>query len=158
MKRFGPLALALIFVLSLALLGFRHQTPRQLDGKSLKDTLVQLGYEVKDLNSEEGKEKYEVVFTTSDFNIPVAFEVSPSGTYVWMTINLGSAPAESSPRCLALLKRNWSIQPSQFYITEKGALMMGLATENRDITNALLKQKADTIVKYVGQTKDVWQG
>jgi hypothetical protein len=157
MKRFGLLVLAVAIVVA-ALAGFTKQSGDQLTAPQLREILVQLGYEVTDLEKEQGKEKYSVNFSGSDLNIPMGFEVSPSGTYIWLTVNLGVAPDGASPKNLALLKENATVQPTQFYVTKKGRLMMGLALENRGLTNARLRDRADTLVKYVGQTKDTWQG
>src|SRR5690348_7235783 len=93
MRKYGVLALLLVIV-SMAALGFRDQTG-QVDRKQLRTILVQLGYEVNDINKEEGKEKYSVSFSQDGLNIPIGLEISPSNSYIWMTVNLGDAPTET---------------------------------------------------------------
>ncbi|MCC7230859.1 MAG: hypothetical protein IT203_10730 [Fimbriimonadaceae bacterium] len=154
MRKYSIIGL-LALVSSLFLLGFMQSA--SIDRKQLREMLVQLGYEVSDLSSEAGKEKYSVKFTTADLNIPVGYEISPSGSYIWMTVNLGEAPKEPSAKCLELLKQNGKVQPTFFYITEAGRLMGALAVENRGVTNAILRQRSEFLIGNIGKTKDVWQ-
>lgn len=140
----------------MTLFGFGTFQSSQLDAKQLKEMLQQLGHEVKDLNTEVGKEKFEVKFTTSDLNIPMGFEISPSKSYVWLTVYLGEQPPEGSPKNVALLKQNGIVQPCFFYITSKGALMMALPLDNRGITNAYLKDRSERLAENVGKTKSDW--
>ena len=140
-----------------ALYGFSSLQAEKIDRKQLREMLVQLGYEVTDIVKEEGKEKYSVKFTKDGLDIPVGFEISPSNSYIWLTVNLGEAPAEASPKCLALLKQNSKVQPTFFYVTDSGRLMAALPVENRNVTNAILRLRADSVSDNVGKTKDVWQ-
>ncbi len=119
--------------------------------------LVQLGYEVTDIVKEEGKEKYSVVFTKNDLNIPVGFEISPSNTYIWLTVNLGTAPTEGNAKCLNLLKQNAKVQPTFFYVTDSGRLMAALPIENRLVTNEVMRLRAESVSDNVGKTKEFWQ-
>lgn len=146
-----------LMAISLALVGFMGQSAEPITRKQLREKLVELGYEVEDLVKDEGKEKYSVVFVKNDLNIPVGFEISPSGNYVWLTVNLGEGPTTGNSKTLDLLKQNAKIQPTFFYITEKGLLMAALAVENRGITNAVLKTRAETISTNVGGSKAIWQ-
>ena len=90
------------------------------------EMLVELGYEVTDIVKDEGKEKYSVKFSKNDLNIPVGFEISPSNSYILLTVNLGDAPKEATTKCLNLLKQNSKIQPTFFYVTDSGRLMAAL--------------------------------
>jgi hypothetical protein len=119
--------------------------------------LVQLGYTVKDLATEPGKEKYEVVHIKDGYNVPVGYELSASTNYIWLTVFLGPAKTEVNASQMELLKQNFSIQPCQFYITAKGNLMMGLAPENRGITNAILRRHTEKIVADVAGKVSYWQ-
>lgn len=155
-KREFFLGFVFAFVVA-ALYGFSSFQTEKIDRKQLRDMLVQLGYEVTDIVKDEGKEKYSVKFTKDGLDIPVGFEISPSNSYIWLTVNLGEAPTESAPKCFALLKQNSKIQPTFFYITDSGRLMCALAIENRGVTNAILRQRADSVSDNVGKTKDTWQ-
>lgn len=154
MRKYGIIGL-LALLSSLFLLGFNQS--ETIDRKQLRDMLVQLGYEVTDIVKDAGKEKYSVKFTKYGLDIPVGYEISPSGSYVWLTVNLGEAPAESAAKNLALLKQNSKIQPTFFYVTDSGRLMAALPVENRGVTNAVLRLRSDSVSENVGKTKEVWQ-
>lgn len=148
----------LVVVLSVFVLtGFMTSQSDQITRPKLKEMLVELGYEVSDVVKDAGKEKYAVTFVKSELNIPLGFEISPSNSYVWLTVNLGEAPKTASEKCLTLLKQNGKVQPTFFYITESGRLMAALAVENRGLTNAILRTRAETITDNVGKTKEFWQ-
>lgn len=154
MRKYSIIGL-LVLVSSLFLLGFVQSST--IDRKQLREMLVQLGYEVTDISTEAGKEKFSVKFTTTDLNVPVGYEISPSGSYIWLTVNLGDAPKEPSAKTLELLKQNSKIQPTFFYITDSGRLMAALPVENRGVTNAVLRLRSESLTGNVGKTKDVWQ-
>lgn len=128
-----------------------------LSRTQLREKLVEMGYEVIDLEKAEGKQKYQVNMSANGLNVPIGYEISPSNNFIWLTVNLGNPPEDGSATSKTLLKQNAIIQPAFFYITEKGRLMMGLAVENRGITNAILKRHSDFISKRVGETKSYWQ-
>ncbi len=132
------------------------QDSEQIDAPRLKEMVTNLGFEVKSLNEEVGKEKYEFTVKTSDFDVPIAAEISGSKNYVWLTVYLGDSPKPDSPKCHSLLSRNFKVQPSQFYITEKGALMIGFAMENRGINPAVLKRTYTKLSDDVVKTADIW--
>lgn len=154
MRKYGIIGL-LALLSSLFLLGFNQS--ETIDRKQLRDMLVQLGYEVSDIVKDAGKEKYSVKFTKYGLDIPVGYEISPSGSYIWLTVNLGEAPAESAAKNLALLKQNSKIQPTFFYVTDSGRLMAALPVENRGVTNAVLRLRSDSVSDNVGKTKEIWQ-
>lgn len=129
----------------------------QITRTELRQKLVELGYEVKDLEKTEGKQKYEVKMVYDGMNVPLGFEISPSGNFIWLTAFLGDPPSTGSTTNSDLLRQNAIIQPCQFYVTEKGRLMMGFAVENRGVTNAVLKKHADFITKRVVETRTYWQ-
>lgn len=156
MSRKAVVFLSLV-VASLALYGFARYQDKQIDRKQLREMLVQLGYEIQDIVKDAGKEKYSSKFTRDGLDIPIGYEISPSNTYIWLTVNLGTAPTEGSAKTLALLKQNSKIQPTFFYITDSGRLMAALPVENRGITNVVLRQRSESIADNVGKTKDAWQ-
>jgi hypothetical protein len=143
-----------VFVFS----GFGYiQNCEPIDRKQMREMLTELGYEVKNLVTDPGKEKYSVTLLGSGLDIPVAAEMSGNSKYIWLTVNLGNAKAANDTIHSALLKQNSKIQPNQFYITQKGLLMMGLPIENRGVTNAYLREKLESIATRVGETKSLWQ-
>ncbi len=125
--------------------------------KQLKDKLEQMGFTVKMLTEKAGEEKYEVNHPSTDFNVPVAYEISASTNYIWLTAFLGNAEPVIESKSVEMLKENSKIQPCFFYITAKGNLMMGLAIENRGVTNTILRKNIDKIVSEVSKTAAIWQ-
>jgi hypothetical protein len=128
-----------------------------LDAGKLKNMLTGMGYTVKELNTTAGKEKYEVMIKATGFNVPVAYEISSSGNFVWLTASLGKPKDETSIANATLLKQNGKIQLCQFYITEKGKLMIGLAVENRGLTPVIMRRHTDKIASDVSSTSTYWQ-
>lgn len=126
-----------------------------LNSAGLKSMLEGLGNEVKTLNADAGKEKYEATFTSGTFNVPVAFEISPSTNYIWLTVSLGADTATKDHQ--ELLKQNAALQPSFFYITSKGNLMMGQHIDNRRVTPVIMKRTIDKLVADVAKSATVWQ-
>ena len=137
-----------------AIMGF--QASDQISRQQLKDMLVQLGYDVKDLDATAGKEKYSFTVERSGLNIPVAAEISANGNYIWLTVFCKEG-APSGDKALNLLKRNAEIQPTQFYVSKSGKIMAGLTIENREVNNAILRQRTEKIAEDVAKTKEDWQ-
>lgn len=130
------------------------QATEKLDAAQLRAMVQGLGYEVTDINKEPGKEKFSVKMSTNGLDIPVGFEISPSGNYIWETVNLGDS--NSSVRFEELLKQNGVIQPSFFYITSSGRLMVAQAIDNRSVNASVLKRCLDKVAADVGKTKEIW--
>ncbi len=154
MQKFRSLALTALAGATMVPLVFAQDDG--LTAPRLKDMISNLGFEVKPLNEEVGKEKYEFTVKTSDFDVPIAAEISGSKNYIWLTVYLGDAPKADSPKCHALLSRNFKVQPSQFYITERGALMVGFAMENRGITPVVFKRTYTKLSEDVVKSADIW--
>jgi len=155
-KMFIGISMATIFICIVT--SFSHaQSCDPLTYTQLKEKLIQMGNEVKISDTTGGKEKYEVKYTTPTLNVPVTYELSTSKNFVWLTVFLGKPKEETSETNAELLKQNAAIQPCFFYITAKGNLMMGLAIENRGLTNAILKRHSDKIIADVSSTASFWQ-
>jgi hypothetical protein len=157
MRKLSFTGLLLFVVSAVVLMGFVSSQDTQLTRPRLREMLVELGYEVTDIVKDEGKEKYSVKFTKNELNIPVGFEISPSNSYIWLTVNLGDSPKEGNTKCLNLLKQNSKIQPTFFYVTDSGRLMAALPIENRNVSNAILRLRAESVSDNVGKTKEFWQ-
>ena len=124
----------------------------QLDAKQLKEMITNLGYVPKDLA--EGK--FEFVVSREGLDIPLAAEVSASKNYVWLTAYFGQIPTDFGDRPLKMLRANFEVQPSQFYITKSDKLMMGIALDNRNIHPAILRRNVDKVAKDVASTQALW--
>lgn len=124
----------------------------QLDAKQLKEMITNLGYVPKDLA--EGK--FEFVVTREGLDIPLAAEVSASKNYVWLTAYFGQIPADLGDRPVKMLRANFEIQPSQFYVTKSDKLMMGIAIDNRGVLPAVLRRNVDKVAKDIASTQALW--
>lgn len=145
--------LVVIFVLAafcVCLPASTVQESDRWDPPRLKSALTELGYEPKELNAT----KWEVKVTKGGFDVPVGAELSTSGNYIWLTARLGDKPTDE--RAGRLLRRNYKIQPTQFYVTEKGSLHIGLTCENRAMTNAILRKALEKITTDVADSAEDW--
>lgn len=125
-----------------------------LDYAGLKKMMTDMGYTPNELPSDSSP-IFEVTVVTEGFNVPIAFEVSRSGRYVWARANLGK-PEISGDKALALLKKNAELQPSIFWVTSNGTLLLGMPIDNRDITATHLRFVLDKIAADVGASASVW--
>ncbi len=139
--------------------GAQSQDASKLDPKQLKTLIGGLGYEVKDLNTEAGKEKFEFKTSAGGLDIPIGAEISPSKNYIWLTVYLGDQPKNSAfaSKALPLLKQNGKVQPTQFYVTSRDALMVAIAMDNRSIDAVALKRTIEKVMNDVANSKDLWQ-
>ena len=147
-------------LIMITLISFRsvQQDTGALTRTQMREMLVQLGYMVKDIVTTPGKEKYSVGMSHSSLDIPVGVEMSPSGRYIWLTVNLGPADSTNTAKNYALLKRNGLIQPVQFYYTSTTkTLMAGLPLENKGITNAHMRERLEYLAAKIGESKSIWQ-
>lgn len=122
----------------------------------LKSMVENMGHTLKEISTTPGGEKFEVTISAGGFDVPVGFEVAKSTRYVWCTAYLGKSTL-TGERAIALLSRGGSVQPTSFWITDKGDLKIGMAIDNRDITPAHLKFVMEKLAADVGSTADVWQ-
>lgn len=130
------------------------------DAARLKQAIADIGYEPKALNTTQDKEKYEFKVERGGLTVPVGSELSGSKNYLWLSVYLKDAPkdfAAHGEKLGNLLKANSKVQPAQFYITEKGALMIAVAMENRAMTNAILRRNVERLVNDVVEQKAAWQ-
>ena len=129
-----------------------------LTGAELKTMVTNLGFTAKDLEPDPEKLKIEFTVTKESLDIPVAAEVSASKRFIWLTAFLGDKTKMEGfeQKAVKLLDKNYSIQPTMFYTTSKGNLMIGICVENRSVTPAILKWRIDKLVGDVVSTEEVW--
>ena len=134
-------------------------TVQTLDALQVRDLVKGMGYEAKEINSEAGKEKFEFSVEKSDLNIPIAFEISPSKRYIWLTVYLGDVTTmkDFPARADKLLRQNTTVQPCQFYVTKSNRLMLALALENRGpVDAAIFRRTFEKVAEDVSTSKDLW--
>lgn len=132
---------------------------KALTGLELKALIQNMGYETKDLNAEEGKEKVEFMVQKDGFDVWIAAEVSASKRFIWLTTFLGptSKISNFAVRAPKLLEGNARIQPCQFYVTDRGNLNIALAIDNRNVTPAVLRLRMDKVAADVASSNDLWK-
>jgi hypothetical protein len=122
---------------------------------ALKTMVANMGFTPNEIGTAESP-KFEASVKTESFNVPVGFEITKSARYIWATASLGPSKLDGEGALLAL-KRASDIQPTSFWITAKGTLMIGIAIDNRDVKPDTLKFVMDKLAGDVGKTSDVWQ-
>ncbi len=139
-------------------LAFAPVQSEKLDAPSLKRLVEGLGYEVKVLEEEEGKEMYEFKASGGDFDVHMASEISPSKNYIWLTVYFGEMSKREKKADIykKLLAENAKIQPCQFYTTSSGALKMAMPIDNRGLQAADLKRCIDAVKRNVESTVELW--
>jgi len=88
-------------------------------------------------------------------DVPISTKISTSHNYVWFTVFLGPAPVDPAKNA-QLLKLNYQDQPNNFYVTDGGNLMMGIAVDNRDVTAAIVQRVVEKLGDDVALSADVW--
>jgi hypothetical protein len=158
MTKYKPAAFLLgLFLICLLPFAGHAQNCDVITRAQLKEKLEQMGFTVKTINAEAGKDKYSVDHPGTGFNVPVGYEISPSTNFIWLTANLGKSENITPEKALDMVKENGKIQPSFFYITASGFVMMAVAVENRGITAAILRRHIDKFVADVSKTSAIWQ-
>lgn len=127
-----------------------------LSGGQLQAMVSNMGYAPKVLSKPGEAMKFEITTKAGTFNVPISFEISPSGRYIWATANLGSAATMGGDKALALLRKNVAIQPVMFWISTNNALICGMAIDNREVTPAHLKFVIEKIGADIAGSADVW--
>jgi hypothetical protein len=146
-----------IFAIAALIMQPQRADAAPLTYPDLKTMVENLGYTSKEISKAGENPKFEVNASTQGFNVPIGFEVSPSGRYIWASANLGSASGIDGARALELLKKNFSIQPTSFWITGAGNLSIGMPIDNREVTPVHLKFVIDKLAGDVGATSSTWQ-
>src|SRR5688572_28734859 len=158
MRNSSPIVVSALLICAFAFSGFNDfQNCEPLTRPQIRQMLVQMAYEVKDIVTDPGKEKYSIVITREGLDVPIGIELSGNTKYIWLTVNLGDFKPDNSTRNIELLKQNGKIQPQQFDVTESGRLMLGLPMENRGVSNVMLREKLEAFAGNVGKTKTVCQ-
>lgn len=142
---------------AIALAGFGREQGSDasaLDAEGVRAMAANLGHELKALNTEAGKEKWQFDVKTTGFNVPIGLELSPSKSYIWLTVSLG--PLKASQETKELMKLGAKTQPTQVYLTSKETLMMAMPIENRAVTPAIMKSRIEKLAKDVEESATVW--
>lgn len=127
-----------------------------VDFPRLMEQLEGLGYTPKLLSKEGDNPKSEITATSGSWTVHLSFEVSPSKRFIWVSAFLGDAGHITGDKALGILKREASIQPTGFWITGAGGLMIGMYVDNRDVTPDHLKFVIDKLVRDVEATSGLW--
>ena len=154
--------------LSAVLFSFAPTVP--LQGGELSPSMIQpmlagLGYEPK----AAGSGLWEITLSKDGLDVPVAIGLSSSGRKLWITVFLGELDARAkanSDRLLKLLKRNYEIQPTHFFISSQESsppgnpqdvLKIGMALDNRGIGSTVLRREIEKLVDDVVSSRKLWE-
>jgi hypothetical protein len=149
--RTATLAIALV----LAPLGAVPAQAAPLTYSQLQNMATNMGFAPNQVSTGTDAPKFEIQTKAGTFNVPLGLEISSSGRFVWVTANLG-VKTLSADQANEILKRGGSVQPTQFWYTSKGNLMIGMAIDNREVTPAYLKFVIDKVGADVVATADIW--
>ena len=127
-----------------------------LSGAQLQTMVANMGYTPNVLSKPGEALKFEITTKAGTFTVPISFEITPSGRYIWATANLGSAATMSGDKALALLRKNVATQPVMFWISTGNQLVCGMAIDNREVTPAHMKFVIDKIGADIAGSADVW--
>jgi len=144
MPSFRAAAAGLALVLSAAALPSAALAAPPLTYVQLQNMATHMGYTPTTISTGTDTPKMEIQTKAGTFNVPLGLEVSPSGRFVWVTANLGLKTLNGE-QAMAILRRGTAVQPTQFWYTDKGNLMIGLAVDHRDGTPAYLRFVADKV-------------
>lgn len=109
----------------------------------------------KDVTGASAVKLYEITLVRGGFNIPIQFEVSASGNFVWLSATVG--PGNVAPDKAAIaLKRIAKIQPTMIWDTGS-KLRFGFAMENRGVTQAVIKAHMERLANDIADNSDVWK-
>jgi len=125
-----------------------------LNNAQLKNMLVGMGYTPNNTGSDETP-LYEVTVKTESFSVPIGFEISGSGRFVWARATLGAVNL-GNEGALEALRSNGKTQPVMFWLTSSNQLVMGMAIDNRDVTPEQLRFAIEKIAADVTSTAPVW--
>jgi hypothetical protein len=127
-----------------------------LDMPAIKVMLDGLGYPPKALGENGQTTKFEITLQSGNITVPIGLEVSPSTRYIWCTAFLGPGSKIDPPTALEMLKQQSAIQPSNFWITTSGNLMIGIAVDNREVTPAELRRVLEKLAADTASTTSLW--
>jgi len=144
----------------LAPIGHAQQAPAQassrLDLASLSTMLTNLGYQPKP----GGERDVDIQFMRDGWTYYVAFTLSPDGTHVGLSANLGTLKdpdGVTASQWQTLLAKNWDVTPCNFeYNAPEKSLYFHLAMENRDMTPGDLRNNIDFFVQNIHDTHSIW--
>lgn len=150
--RTATLAIALV----LAPLGAVPAQAAPATYDQVKTMVTNMGYTTTQISKGAETPKFEFSIKAGTFNVPIGAEISPSGKFIWLSVNLGTAPSDPA-KAMALLRRTASTQPTHFWITSNGRLMCGMAIDNREVTPAALRLAIDKVGADVAASAPDWQ-
>lgn len=129
--------------------------PGAMTMQAIKLALEQdLGFATKDIADPGDDPMYEFIVQRDGTRIPMSLSLSSNKRYIWARVKLSDGPT-AQPVMVAAMRRAVDIQPSMFWVNERG-LWISRAKENRDMTAADLRSMIDALADSVVNTNDVW--
>jgi hypothetical protein len=131
-----------------------------LTPETLKETLVKLGYEPREVKAGDGV-LYFIKVSRGGLTYEVNVNLSPNREKLWTSTVLAILPQGTelpAARLLKLLELNQKVVgPSHFGYDANGrAISMNRAMDNREVTLNLLKEHIDASTAQCEATRDHW--
>ena len=139
-------------------------TQGELTPNSIPPLLTGLGFDPK----ESGAGTWDIVSTRGGLDVQIAVALSQSGRKLWMTVfvaDLDDKWRADSAKLLELLRKNYEIQPAQFFVVKdaptagpvKDSLKVAVALDNRGILPSDLKREIDKLTDDVVGSRSLWE-
>lgn len=155
MRTIRAAAAGFALVLSAAALPSAALAAPPLTYVQLMNMATNMGYTPVTITKGTENPKFEIKTKSGTFDVPLGLEITPSGRFVWVSVNLGQKTL-TGDQAMAILRRGATVQPTQFWYTSNGNLMLGMAIDNRDVTPAYLRFVLDKVGADVSSTADIW--
>lgn len=126
-----------------------------VDTMQIKKMVEEMGYKTEMLAQTRGQEKFQFPVKKSGYEVPVAVSMDNEKTVATFSVLLGPAPA--ADKHTDLLKVVDRIQPSYFYISREGDIMLAISVDNRGIDSRVVKHVIDKLSTDVVDTAKLWQ-
>jgi hypothetical protein len=136
----------------------------ELTANSIPPLLTGLGFDPKP----SGTGTWDIVSSRGGLDVPIAVALSQSGRKLWMTVFLAELDDKwraDPAKLLELLRKNYEIQPAQFFIVKdapasgpvKDSLKVAVALDNRGILPVDLKREIDKLTDDVVSSRVLWE-
>ncbi|MCE9529543.1 MAG: hypothetical protein K8T89_00150 [Planctomycetes bacterium] len=131
-----------------------------LSETELKEKLESLGHDVKPVALNNNRTGYYIDVTFKGQKASMFVQVSPSGSYVWGTLDLADLKPEHAAegaRLFKLLQLNQAEGPNHFYVTPDGKrLCITRGLFNKSLTTKELREHIDGLLGAATATVDHW--
>ena len=130
-----------------------------LTNESLKEMLVNLGFEPQEVKSTAGDPMYLVTLKRDNWTLAVYVSISPSKTKIWMSAPVADLPQADKVSATALeklLALNDNLGPTHFCLKGR-RLYLCVSLDNVDVAPKQLRTEIDGVLATVRSTHESWK-